>query len=43
VTADDVVFDQDDVRVVTTGSAGDIDGISDFVRDGLNEASLPQT
>ncbi len=40
VTADDVVFDQDDVRVVVDRQAlAIIDGtIVDFVREGLNEA-----
>jgi iron-sulfur cluster assembly protein len=40
VTADDVVFDQDGVRVVVDRQALEvIDGtVVDFVRDGLNEA-----
>jgi iron-sulfur cluster assembly protein len=40
VTADDVVFDQDDVRVVVDRQAlAMIDGtVVDFVREGLNEA-----
>ena len=40
VTADDVVFDQDGVRVVVDRQALElIDGtIVDFVREGLNEA-----
>jgi len=40
VTAEDVVFDQDDVRVVVDRQAlAIIDGtVVDFVREGLNEA-----